>query len=491
MNQKFAGILLLQVVLFTGCESNPKRTSTDPVQTVTINTPVENKTVLPGDLLSKVFLLKVFNQEGQEVSLGSGFLLQGTIVTNAHVVADASWVQVYSENGEHVTTTPYAIHVDTENDLAVLPFPGNTDPGLPRAQSKPLIGTDIWAFGSPMGFQNTVSKGNVSSFRTEDGKDLIQITAPISSGSSGGPVTNTEGEVVGVVVGLYSEGQNINFAIPIGKLPADISTRTASIKFPDTAEIEGERELTRTQKFQLYSLVKAKQVTYGDAFRIPLFDGDKLPDEGAFQVFSFEGYARQEVEIAAYSVEGPVTIMLYEQNFETESEFWSVKDRGGGLHDASVVRAKLPSDGEYFLALVKDKGEVVEGENVAVWFGNIPGIIALDKRWLEIGGEGGDELYIDTESLQRKKMYSYANAPTNATAWFYFLYNEPKTLSSGEKYYAMMLQVDLFCSSREYQIQKTVLITMDDSKESTSYASRESVAPNTNGEVMWRAACSK
>lgn len=489
MGNKIAYILLLQVFWFVGCASNINDASREGLAKVSTNA-ATNTAVQPGDLLSKVYLLKAFNREGQEVSLGSGFLMQGAIVTNAHVVADAGWVQVYSDTGDHITTAPYAIHVDIENDLAVLPFPGNTASGLPRTRSKPLIGTDIWAFGSPMGFQNTVSKGNVSSFRTVDGKDLIQITAPISSGSSGGPVTNTEGEVIGVVVGLYSEGQNINFAIPIGKLPSEISERTASINFPEAAEFQEKQELTRTQQFMLYSLVTAEEVVYGDSFRIPILDQGQAPGEGALKVFTFDGYARQEVEIAALGEGEPVSIMLYEGGFSEKENFWSVEDRGGGLRTASVIQTTLPADGTYFLALMKNEGEVESGENVAMWFGNVPRVIALEKRWIQIGGEGGNELYIDKESLQRGKMYSYRNAPIKASAWFYYLYDKEVT-RYGKKYHSMMMQVDLFCDSREYQIKKTVELSVDDTNESKSYASKESVTPNTNAELMWKAGCAK
>lgn len=489
MTSNFALILLLQVVFFTGCATNSTITSPGSAQ---VNAPVITKVMQPGDLLSNVFLLKAFNQEGQEVSLGSGFLLEGTIVTNAHVVADASWVQVISETGEHITTAPYAIHVDTENDLAVLPFPGNTDPGLPRASSKPRIGEDIWAFGSPMGFQNTVSKGNVSSFRTVDGQELIQLTAPISSGSSGGPVTNTEGEVVGIVVALYSEGQNINFAIPIEKLPAEVSGRTASIRFPTASEIEKEEEeeLTQTQQFLFFSIMTAKHVEYGDSLRFAMADPGEDWREGAVKVFRFTGYARQKVEIAALGQGEAISMMLYEAKFADDDEIWSVEDRGGGLRSASVIYAELPADGEYFVALLKNKGEVEENEQVAVWFGDVPSVIALNRRWVQIGGEGGNELYIDKESLQRGKMYTYASAPTKANAWFYYLYEEAVTLG-GKTYYSMMMQVDLFCDSREYQIKKTVLLSADDSDDNQTYQPRESVTPNTNGELMWKAGCAR
>ena len=69
------------------------------------------------------------------------------------------------------------------------------------------------AIGSPLGFFNTVSDGIISGFRKIDNVDMIQFTAPISNGSSGGAVLNMQGEVVGIVTLGFDEGQNINLAV--------------------------------------------------------------------------------------------------------------------------------------------------------------------------------------------------------------------------------------------------------------------------------------
>ena len=92
-----------------------------------------------------------------------------------------------------------------------------------------------------MGLQNTVSKGIVSSLRKGENKEInaIQITAPISPGSSGGPILNQSGEVIGVAVAVLAEGQNLNFAVPASKIP-DLSEITAKhIAFPSPGDIEG------------------------------------------------------------------------------------------------------------------------------------------------------------------------------------------------------------------------------------------------------------
>lgn len=89
---------------------------------------------------------------------------------------------------------------------------------LPPVSPQPRVGDKIYVIGSPQGLTNTLSEGLISGFRkTKDG-EWIQITAPISSGSSGGPVLNTAGEVIGVTTAFLSEGQNLNFAVPVSQV---------------------------------------------------------------------------------------------------------------------------------------------------------------------------------------------------------------------------------------------------------------------------------
>lgn len=77
------------------------------------------------------------------------------------------------------------------------------------------IGDTVYEVGNPEGLEGTFSQGIISGLR---GTDYIQITAPISPGSSGGPVINQYGEVIGIATSFNKEGQNLNFAIPVAKL---------------------------------------------------------------------------------------------------------------------------------------------------------------------------------------------------------------------------------------------------------------------------------
>ena len=112
-------------------------------------------------------------------------------------------------------TAGFAEAVSTTVDLAILPRLGTRSTQLRMAATLPRVGERVVVIGAPEGLTNTVSDGLVSAIRTIDGRTLLQISAPISPGSSGGPVLNEKGEVMGVSVSILREGQNLNFAVPL------------------------------------------------------------------------------------------------------------------------------------------------------------------------------------------------------------------------------------------------------------------------------------
>ena len=111
------------------------------------------------------------------------------------------------------------IDASESNDLAVISVGGRL-PVLDLMKRRPAIGEPVLVLGSPLGLGGTVTSGIVSAFRTDDGLDYLQFSAPISPGNSGGPLVNSEGEVVGVAVSkLVGEGaEGLGFAIPTTRL---------------------------------------------------------------------------------------------------------------------------------------------------------------------------------------------------------------------------------------------------------------------------------
>jgi hypothetical protein len=151
----------------------------------------------------------------QPLSLGSGFIIgNGKVVTNLHVIEGAKFGSVFISGSSTKHKIEGYFSIDKQNDLAILSVPTLTGKPIQLASLNPEVGEKVYAIGNPKGLSGTISEGIVSGIRDLENKKLIQITAPISPGSSGGPVLNNKGEVIGVAVGTLASGQNLNFAIP-------------------------------------------------------------------------------------------------------------------------------------------------------------------------------------------------------------------------------------------------------------------------------------
>ncbi len=179
--------------------------------------------------LGAVVLLQIYDLTDRQIGNGSGFFVgPDQIVSNQHVVADAHRVVALLADGTEVEVTG-VIARDELNDLVVLQSSSPNGSTLKVTPGDDLVvGEDIVVLGSPAGLAGTLSDGIVSAVRPEglgthltQGEPtppIFQISAPISPGSSGSPVMNLEGEVIGVAVSQVNFGQNLNFAVPPGPL---------------------------------------------------------------------------------------------------------------------------------------------------------------------------------------------------------------------------------------------------------------------------------
>jgi S1-C subfamily serine protease len=153
-------------------------------------------------------------------SSGTGFLVTpaGHFVTNYHVIEHAQDIMAKLKDGREFKVSG-SVELNRDLDLAVLKFDATALPVALGDSDAVRVGQHVFAIGSPMGLEQTVSDGIISAIRgdTPDEK-LFQITAPISPGSSGGPLFNENGEVIGITFAQLTEGQNLNFAIPINSV---------------------------------------------------------------------------------------------------------------------------------------------------------------------------------------------------------------------------------------------------------------------------------
>jgi hypothetical protein len=168
-----------------------------------------------------VAFIKTFDENGEQIAAGSGFNIKnnGIIVTNYHVISGASSISCFLNNNQEYKVD-YILNYNILKDIAILKLKDASDlPVVALGDSdKVELGEDVVAIGNPLEFQNTVTTGIVSGIRNMFGIDYIQTSASISPGSSGGPLFNAYGDVIGITSMTILNSQNINFAVPINSV---------------------------------------------------------------------------------------------------------------------------------------------------------------------------------------------------------------------------------------------------------------------------------
>ena len=170
-------------------------------------------------------IVLVAAQDRKASRLGSGFIIRedGWIVTNAHVIKNAKSIIVKLRNNK-VCPNVRVLYCDVDHDVALLKVDaGNLKAVTLGNSNKVHIGERVVTIGNPLGLESTISDGLISSWRTVHGYKTLQISVPLSEGSSGGPLFNLQGEVIGITMASYLKRQNLNFAIPINYIKPFLS----------------------------------------------------------------------------------------------------------------------------------------------------------------------------------------------------------------------------------------------------------------------------
>ncbi|MCW3051177.1 MAG: hypothetical protein JWN14_347 [Chthonomonadales bacterium] len=153
------------------------------------------------------------DQNNQPLEQGSGFYIKPHLLaTNLHIIRKAKSLRV-ADATTHKTQTVRGIQaLNVEQDLAVLQIEEAGTP-LSLATTPFETGDTIYALSHPIGMETALSSGIVSGLRKFGKISMVQITVPVAPGSSGGPVVNVRGEVIGIFTSYLIEGQNLNFAL--------------------------------------------------------------------------------------------------------------------------------------------------------------------------------------------------------------------------------------------------------------------------------------
>ena len=197
--------------------SNDGKVAGIPILTEKKVSILEDKEKL-AEITASVLKIECYDYNEEVYATGSGFVAfdSDIIVTNYHVIEDHPFaIKAIAESGRSFTIDEI-IAYNEQRDIAILRTNISTNLSPLSFAKEEVEKTDkVIAIGSPLGLMNTVSDGIVSGFTQIENENVIQFTASISHGSSGGVLLNEAGEVVGVTFASFSEGQNLNMAIPI------------------------------------------------------------------------------------------------------------------------------------------------------------------------------------------------------------------------------------------------------------------------------------
>jgi len=216
-----------------------------------------------------VVVVNVLDLNDKVVARGSGVVVAAErVVTNRHVIEDGGILKI--SQGDK-TWRAYILWVDPDHDLGVLKV--RDFRGVPisvRTSHDLSVGERVYAIGSPRGLELTLSEGLVSGLREyEDGR-IIQTSAPISPGSSGGGLFDEQGRLVGITSFGLTESENLNFALPaewIQALPTFLTTPTKS-KEPskqDVAEAKAALLFASTAASNVQTFVDQRRILHSDS----------------------------------------------------------------------------------------------------------------------------------------------------------------------------------------------------------------------------------
>ena len=188
-----------------------------------------NLTELVEKIRPAVATIIIYDMDKKVLAQGSGFFVnnKGHLITNYHVLEGAYNAEVKTYDGNKYSIKSVVAENKTADLIKVLvDIPDKSRHWVRVTKALPAVAERVLVVGSPMGLEQTVSEGIVSAVRELPtvGK-FFQISAPISPGSSGSPVVNMKGEVIGVATFQLVKGQNLNFAVP-GKYVLDLKQET-------------------------------------------------------------------------------------------------------------------------------------------------------------------------------------------------------------------------------------------------------------------------
>ncbi len=266
---------------------------------------------------ASVVMIYCYDYEGNLSATGSGFIAYDdkTVVTNYHVIEEGYTCKV-STYQDVQYNVQFVTRYSQEMDIAILTLEQNTGlTPLSFGESNKLDkGDNVVAIGSPLGIKNTVSTGVLSAHVKEGSNEILQFTAAISPGSSGGALFDDEGKVIGITYASYYEGQNLNLAIPIESVEEVENTKMRKMlvhepnveKYPYISYLRSHNTVDTT----LDSIKKNPQKFDGKLVRFTAYISSyEQVEYSGYQYF--EVYLSNEKRISTYDNDANIFINTY------------------------------------------------------------------------------------------------------------------------------------------------------------------------------------
>jgi S1-C subfamily serine protease len=389
-----------------------------------------------------VVTLRLYGSDGRQIGQGSGFYLpDGRIMTNAHVLTGGVQAEVYDHQGQLLGSVSHAEALALGVDLAILPRFGTPPGTLALAADTPAVGARVVAIGAPRGLTNTVSEGIVSALREFEGRRLIQITAPLSPGSSGGPVLDESGRVIGISVGMLEYGQNLNFAIPARDARALASSPAGRLPFPQQTAAPGvvtERARSHSTSDNVAS-IRAET----PRLHIGATAGRVTQDwsEGDwFAFYHFEARSGEILTLRAHASGFDAYLSVYRVLPDTIILVIEDDDSALGMDAQVTVRVR---DSGVYMAAVEVVGEYVDSDAFLLHLsiGTSPAPYGERERWILVRSDEQQTIALDHTTLSR-------TTGGLLRVWYRRQYRSTEVLHNGTRYDAATELAEINCSRR-------------------------------------------
>ena len=358
-----------------------------------------------------IVVVVAYGEDGEAIAQGSGVVIyKDTVVSNCHVIEKANTASVLYRNKHFAATLHYE---DSERDLCSFTVNGLSAPPVQLGSTSQVqVGDAAYAIGAPEGLELTLSGGLISSLRKIPGGVVLQMTTPISPGSSGGGLFDSEGRLIGITSYYMAKGEQLNFALPvewIRELPQH--GKLASVTEPRIASTAG-----ATQGSELQNGIRALNAgDYPAAFEtltrlaregnavaqfylgVMYYGGDGVQKDAAqaaawFRKAAAQGYASAQYNLGVMYEHGQGVPQDYVQ-----AVVWYRKAAVQGLANAQYTLGLMYADGQ---GVPQDYAQALEWYRKAAAQGYADAQVALGLVY--VNGQGVPQDYAQALAWFRK-----------------------------------------------------------------------------------------